>query len=829
MKPLNYKIHLAPDLNDFTFTGCTEIQIALDGPTREITLDANDLTFQGCPRTCVIRARQSGETFEGQVSVDPERQAAMVRLPRLVDGEIDLTLNYTGVLNDRLAGFYRSRYEHAGEVKYIAVTQFEEREARRAFPCFDHPAKKATFDVEFLIDEHLTGIANTPIVEELPQGDGKKLVRFERTPKMSTYLLFFGVGEFEFIEDDSSRTLVRVAATPGKVQYADFALQMGRKSLDFGEAYTGIDFPIAKCDHIAVQDFAFGAMENYGAIAYRENLLLAYPGVTSKANLVGIASVIAHETAHMWFGNLVSPADWKYLWLNESFATYFTTVITDHYYPEWRLWDDFVIGTTLTGMERDSFAGSVPIELPGEQVAQIDASSAPLIYSKGAAIIRMLAAYLGEEKLKEGINHFLKQYQFDSVASQDYWAAFEQATGEPVEQFAESWIYQPGYPIVTAVLDGEALLLTQERFTFSRQASKQRWMVPINVDFYLEDGRVEQRAGLLTEAQWTIPAPADVDAFKLNVGQAGFYRVAYEREMLERLGDMIQAGALSAVDSFGVENDLFARVRRGDYGIDDYLDFVERCFERETRYLPLLDIADNLMLLHLFSEQRRERVSRIGRHILGGALQELGLIPGADEAVQTTKLREALLWPAFVFGFEAVRAFGETQFASLLDGDAVHADVLSGVLKIGAAIDDRAPAYFLDKLQSADVSETEKLAVLLALACFREEGKLRQALDWNMDVVPKKNRVYLLGSMAANPAAVDFLWSWFVTRFEDLRQLHPMHLRRAIASVIPACGLGHEDEVKAFLGRFVEEDESALGVANLTLDRLALYGRLAHI
>ncbi len=530
----------------------------------------------------------------------------------------------------------------------------------------------------------------------------------------------------------------------------------------------------------------------------------------------------------MWFGNLVSPADWKYLWLNESFATYFTTVITDHYYPEWRLWDDFVIGTTLVGMERDSFTGTVPIELPGEQVAQIDASSAPLIYSKGAAIIRMLAAYLGEEKLKEGINHFLNQYQFDSVASQDYWAAFERATDEPVEQFAESWIYQQGYPIVTARLDEDVLLLTQERFTFSRQASEQRWIIPINVNFYLEDGRVEQRDALLTEAHLTMSAPAGISAFKLNVGQAGFYRVVYEQAMLDRLGGMIQVRALSAVDSFGVENDLFARVRRGDYGVDDYLDFVERYFGRETRYLPLLDIADNLMMLHLFSERRREQVSQIGRRLLDGALQELGLAPEADEEAQTTKLREAVLWPAFVFGCEAVQAFGETQFASLLTGHAVHADVLSSVLKIGAATNDRAPAYFLDKLQSADVSETEKLAVLLALACFQEEGKLRQALDWNMDFVPKKNRAYLLGRMATNPAAVDFLWSWFVARFEELKQLHPMHLRRVIANVVPACGIGYEDEVKTFLGRFVEADESALGVVNLTLDRLALYTRLTR-
>ncbi|HDQ71336.1 MAG TPA: M1 family peptidase [Chloroflexi bacterium] len=823
MEALNYKIHLAPDLTHFNFTAHTEIEIALDGPTREITLDANGLTFQRCS------LRQGDETFESHFTVDPDRQAVTVHLPKAMDGEVTLTFDYTGILNDMLAGFYRSKYEHDGEAKYIAITQFEEREARRAFPCFDHPAKKATFDVEFLIDEHLTGISNTPIAEEVAQGEGKKLVRFERTPKMSTYLLFFGVGEFEFIEDDSSRTLIRVAATPGKVQYADFALQMGRKALDFGETYTGIDFPIAKCDHIAVQDFAFGAMENYGAIAYRENLLLAYPGITSKANLIDIATVIAHETSHMWFGDLVSPAEWKYLWLNESFATYFTTVITDHYYPAWQLWDDFVIETTLPGMERDSFAHTVPIELPGEQVAQIDASSAPLIYNKGAAIIRMLAVYLGEEKLKDGINYFLNRFKFDSATSQDYWVAFEEATGEPVQQFAESWIYQPGYPIVTARLEGDALTLAQQRFTFSVQESDQLWMIPISVDFYLDDGRVERRDALLDGARLTLPVPAGVRAFKLNVGQTGFYRVAYEQAMLDRLGEMIQAGELSAVDSFGVENDLFARVRRGDYALDDYLNFVERYLGQETRYLPLLDMTHNLMRLHQLSARRRARVSQMGRQVLGHALQLLGLTPADDEAVQTAKLREALLWPAFVFASEAVQAFGETQFEALLEGADVHADVLSGVLRIGAATDERAPAYLLDKVQSADTSETEKRTVLYALACFQEEDKLRQALAWNLDIISKKNRAYLLGDIARNPVAVTFLWPWFLEHFDELRQLHPLHLRRAIASMVPPSGVGREDEVEAFLAQLVEEDETALPVVNLTLDRLALYARLERI
>jgi len=822
MKPVHYTLHLEPDLEQFTFQGRTEIEILSKDPTEQIVLNAADLALTSC------QVQKEGQELTCAFSLNPEREEVTIALPEPMGGDsngIHLTVEYTGTLNDQLRGFYRSKYEHDGQERYIAVTQFEERDARRAFPCIDDPGKKATFDVEFLIDNDLTGIANTAVKEEILQGE-KKLVRFERTPRMSTYLLFFGVGEFEFIQDDSAKPVIRVAATPGKVQYGDFALQMGRKALTFGEEYTGIAYPISKCDHIAVPDFVFGAMENYGAITYRENLLLLYPGITSREGIKNMASVIAHETIHMWFGDLVSPAEWKYIWLNESFASYFTTVITDHYYPEWELQDAFLVEGRVNALERDALLETVPVELPGDEAIHIDPSSAPIIYRKGASIIRMLVDYLGEERVRAGINHFLEMYKFDCATSQQYWEAFEQATGEPVGAFADSWVYQPGYPIVQVRRVGNELHLAQRRFTFSPHTSSQTWVIPVNILVYLRDGETQTIHTLMREETATVPIPEETVAFQVNHGQAGFYRVQYEKPDLDQLGRLIKEGKLSAADSFGVENDLFALVRSGAFALADYVTFIGDCFSQEDRFLPLLDISENLMTLYLVVESRRDEIAGVGRPIFEQALEEIGLEPQPDESLQVSSLRSELLWSAFTFGSGMAAEFGAAQFQALLDGKAVHEDIRSSVLRIGAVAGAGAFDYFAKKLRAADTPEPEKVSVLDAVGYLRDREKLLAALELNLNEVPKKNQVYIVTGAARNPAAIPFMWQWFVDHLEDLAQFLPGQFARTIVGLAPVCGQGKEPEVKQVLTGLEKKHPRAQGTITMTLEILDIYSRL---
>jgi len=822
MNPLHYNLHLEPDLERFVFQGRVEIEVLSESPTEQIVLNAADLELSDC------RVSKDGQDIACSFSLDPEREEVTIRLPESMGGDetpIRLTISYEGELNDQLRGFYRSKYEHEGQERYIAVTQFEERDARRALPCFDEPGKKATFDIEFLVSKGLTGISNTAVKEELLQGD-EKLIRFERTPKMSSYLLFFGVGEFEFIEDDAKTPVVRVAATPGKVRYGEFSLDMGRKALEFCEEYTGIPYPISKCDHIAVPDFAFGAMENYGAIAYRENRLLVYPGVTSREDLRSIATVIAHETSHMWFGDLVSPAAWKYIWLNESFASYFTVAITDHYYPEWGLWESFLIDGRDSALMRDALLETVPVELPGDAVIHIDPSSAPIIYRKGAAIISMLVDYLGEERIKAGIQHFLEKYKFDCANSQQYWEAFEEATGEPISAFADSWVYQPGYPILNVKREGNELHLEQQRFTFSHKEYDQVWLVPINVLVYLESGETRNIRTLMQEKTASLSIPEETVAFQVNPTQSGFYRVRYEQADLERLGRLIEEKKLSPVGSFGLENDLLALVYSGEYSLTDYLAFVGEHFAQEDRYLPLLDIVHNLATLYLIAEDRRSEVAGVGRAISEQALEKVGLEPEPGESLHITEIRDELLWAAFTFGSEQAAEFGADQFRELLGGGTVHEDIRSSVLKIGAVGDAGAFDYFAHKLRSTDTPETEKVDILGALGHLGEKEKLLAALELDLTEIPKKNQAYPIIAAAHNPAAIDFMWQWFVDNLEGLKHFIPGQLARSVVVLAPLCGIGKEAQVESVLTELGRQSPRAQGTVTMTLELLDIFSRL---
>ena len=409
INPLNYKIRLEPDLEIFRFNATAEISFSSRDRVEEISLNILDLAIWSC------KVRLEDKFEDCPFLVDHSKEALRVFLPGAVGDEILLRLDYQGHINDKMAGFYRSGYTSGQETRYIAVTQFEESDARRAFPCMDHPAKKATFDISMDIDPRLDAISNEAVKKTQMLANGKKRVIFEQTPRMSTYLVFLGVGDFKVVQDDNDPR-VRTVTLPGAQKYARFGLEFGRKSLQYSEAYYGIPYPLAKMDLIAIPDFAFGAMENWGAITFRENLLLHYPQVTSKSGEQRICEVIAHEIAHQWFGNLVTPSDWKYLWLNESFATYFGFGIVDHYFPSWDTWAQFLHGQTGTAMTRDALHETFAIEIPGGEHVVINSSTAPIIYNKGGSILRQIQGYIGDENFQSGLQHYLNAHAYDCAA-----------------------------------------------------------------------------------------------------------------------------------------------------------------------------------------------------------------------------------------------------------------------------------------------------------------------------------------------------------------------------------------------------------------------------
>ncbi len=819
MKPIHYNIHLEPDLVNFVFSGSTEIEIDLENPSEEIILNGKDILIQKCD---VI---QGDILKECNFDFKEEKEEFTIRLPEQMSGIVKLTLQFTGILNDHMLGFYRSKYEYQGETKYLASTQFEDREARAAFPCFDHPSKKATFDIEYIVPEELVAISNTEIIEEKTLGDGKKLVRFARTPKMCTYLLYFGIGPFEIIEDNSKKPIIRAIAPLGKIEYAKLALEIGRKSMTFGEEYTGVPFPIEKCDYIAVPDFVYGAMENYGAITFRENGMLYYPGKTSTMELIGIVRTIAHETAHMWFGNLVSPSDWKYIWLNESFATYFTYAIPDYYYPEWDIWKEFISKSILGGMERDSLKFSVPVELngEGEEVQMVNSSTAPIIYDKGAAVIKMLNGYLDDDKFKKGIKFFLEKYKFECASSNDYWDAFEEATGEPVKEFADTWIHQEGYPLIEVERKNNQLLLKQSRFTFLPNNSEYKWLIPLNIKLYFNNGETDLIKVVFKEKETSIPIPENTDAYKLNFMQSGFYRVKYEDEILEKLGKLILEGKFSPEDIFGVVNDLYALVRRGDYTLEYYLKFLGNYIRKVDHFLPLTDVFSNLIKLHLVFPSKRDEIKKIGREFTEVVLDKIELYPKEGENIFVKGLRNSLLWSAFTYGSEKITNYCEEKFQDILNGEDVHSDIIPSVLKIGAVSNPDADDYFKKQLKDEKVSEGEKVRILNAIAYNKDKSKLEDLLEFNFKEVPKRNRLNIIRGILLNPESHDWLWEWFMNNFQTIMKEFPaMHAAMVINWLVPMVGVGHEDEARNLIEPLMNKIPTATDSIKMALERLEI-------
>ena len=469
-RPSKYRIKLQPDLKNFTFDGEQSVDLLILEATSTIVLNSIDLEISN------TTLHANGTTLTSKsVTIDKDAETATLDFGETIQpGDARLEMVFTGELNDKLMGFYRSEYtSQDGETRYLATTQFEPTDARRAFPCWDEPAKKATFEVTLVFSDEYQAVSNTPVVEEAVPGPGLKSVRFAETPIMSTYLLVFIVGNLTSIEERAAGgTTVGVWTTPGKEDQASFALDTSVKLLSYFNEYFGIPYPLPKLDHIAIPDFAAGAMENWGAVTYRETALLVDPDNSSAGTRQRVAEVIAHEMAHMWFGDLVTMEWWDDLWLNESFASWMGNKAVDWLFPEWEMWTQFVNMDTNRALSLDGLKNSHPIEQAVKNPAEVSQLFDAISYSKGASVIRMLENFLGEESFRKGLNRYLSSHMYDNARTEDLWSALETESGRPVTAIMDSWVKQMGYPVLQVESDrtgGQTTLsVTQERFVYDR-------------------------------------------------------------------------------------------------------------------------------------------------------------------------------------------------------------------------------------------------------------------------------------------------------------------------------------------------------------------------
>ena len=597
VRPVHYDLTLTPNFDDFTFDGEVDITVQMQPGTTEIVLNCADIDINSA---AVSWADTDGEhTQEANgISYDADAETATISIAGTpADGLVGnqhLRMSFKGELNDKLRGFYRSQYTNPeGETAYLATTQFEATDARRALPCWDEPAVKATFQVALNVPQEMAAVSNTPIIEERPgAAPGVKTVVFDTTPIMSTYLLAFVIGDLTHIEKEAADgTVVGIWMTRGKEEQGQFALDTSVKLLSFFNDYFGIRYPLPKLDHLAIPDFAAGAMENWGCVTYRETALLVDPENSSAGTRQRVAEVVAHEMAHMWFGDLVTMDWWDDLWLNESFATWVGTKAVDWLFPEWSMWTQFVNMDTNRAFNLDGLKNSHPIEQEVTNPAEVSQLFDAISYSKGGSVLRMLEHFLSPSAFRRGLNIYLNRHSYSNARTTDLWTALEESSGQPVNTIMSSWTGQTGYPVLDVAASptegGLALEVKQERFVFDSilgddpdaSDEEQVWPVPLTVTA----SGAGITATLVNAASdtVTVSAPTEPDWFKVNPDQTGFYRVNYTDDDWDRLVPAIAEQALPATDRLGIQNDAYSLAKAGLLGVGRFLSLAE-AYQGET-------------------------------------------------------------------------------------------------------------------------------------------------------------------------------------------------------------------------------------------------------
>jgi puromycin-sensitive aminopeptidase len=785
VRPVAYHISLAPNLAAFTFTGEETIEIEVSQPTSQIVLNAAELEIQ---EAYLLR---DGQRIPAQaIAPDAEQETATLTFADPISpGMMPLFMHFTGILNDKLRGFYRSEYTLPdGAKRVMATTQFEAPDARRAFPCWDEPAHKATFEISLVIPEDLTAISNMPVVSETPQAAGTKLVRFAESPIMSTYLLAIMVGEFECVEAQAEGTLVRVWTTPGKKEQGRFALDVSCQLLRFYNNYFGIPYPLPKLDLIAIPDFAAGAMENWGAITYREVALLVDPAHSSAATKQRVAIIIAHEIAHMWFGNLVTMEWWNDLWLNEGFASWIEYKAVDHLFPEWDMWTQFIFSDTGPAMSLDGLKNSHPIEAEVKTPDDINELFDAISYSKGAAIIRMLEQFLGEETFRRGLVHYLSAHQYGNARTEDLWASLAQVSGQPVKEIMDTWTKQPGYPVVDIRLEVShdeplELALSQRRFLYDYDPERGEpdpslWRIPVAVKSEVSGSATSVRpfVAVVEERHAIVPLPISVPSHAeepliiVNAGRTGFFRVNYSAQMWERSRPAIQTKTLPTAERLGLAADAFALMRAGYLPATQFLSLAS-AYAQEREYPVWSDLAGSFGWLAniLAGEAVEPQFKTYARDLLQPIVTHLGWEPQPDESHLDALLRGIVLHEIGHYEDASVIAEARSRFNRYLQNpQAVHPDLRSTVLNLAAFGGDRSTYDALREVEQKATLQEEKLRALAALTHFQQPDLLRDALELSLSpAVRSQDTIRVVAGVAANPHGRHLAWEFAQAKWPE--------------------------------------------------------------
>jgi aminopeptidase N len=765
--PVHYDIAVAPDLAAAKFTGHETIRVRLDKPSAAIVLNAAEITFRD------VRITAGGKTQTAKVSLDPQKEQATFRVAAPIPaGDAEIVIGYDGILNDDLRGLYLSK---ANNRRY-AVTQLEATDARRMFPSFDEPAFKATFALTATIDAADHAISNGAVISDTPgPGAGKHTIKFDTTPKMSTYLVALAVGDFECASGRADDIPVRVCATPDKKQLTGFALESARHIVEYFNRYYSIRYPFKKLDIVAVPDFAAGAMENTAAIFYRETLLLAdeHASVPVRKD---IAEVLAHEIAHQWFGDLVTMQWWDDIWLNEGFANWMMSKPLKAWRPDWHVELDEV-GDNHRAMSLDSLRSTRPIRSKASTSAEINELFDPIAYEKGAAVLRMIENWVGEEPFKKGVNAYIERFQYGNARAEDFWGTLTQVTGKPVDRVMSTFVDQPGLPLVSMELGcaggSGKLVLSQERYVRDAAAAagpgkSQLWQIPVCI----RTAAGESVCEVLSEARSTIAVESCPAWIMGNAGARGYYRTGVTPDVVRKMaGDVTK---LAPAERMAAVSDEWALARAGRHDVGTTLDLAagfggERNAEVVATLASILATIDEDLATPANRTAYRAWVARL----FTPAAADVDAVSKPHDPDETKALRATLV--ALLGGTardpQTLAKVRELVMQELDKKGSVEPTLLAVVVNL-AAIQGDAPLYdrYLARSKAA-IDPEDRYRFLYALTSFTDPALVRRTIDLVVSPdVRSQDAKHVIARMLTHSDNRELAWQLVKQRWAEIQK-----------------------------------------------------------
>lgn len=767
-QPQNYHITLDPDRDSMRLSGTVVVTGKKTGrPSQRLTFHQKGLKVTSA--TIIKHDKKTTEEIS-VTRINHQNTLTEVRLhtdQQLYAGNYTITMEFSGEITRPMEGVYPCFFEHNGQQKQLIATQFESHHAREAFPCIDEPEAKATFDLVLKSPVGETAIANTPILSQETVED-KLVTAFETTPVMSTYLLAFVYGELGYKEAVTKHGVkVRTYATPDNVEFTGFALDAAVQSLDFFTDYFGIPYPLAKCDLIALPDFASGAMENWGCITFREHGLFLDPANSSLPTKQYIVMVVAHELAHQWFGNLVTMRWWNDLWLNESFATWMSYLASDALYPDWDVWTQFVADEQQVAFKFDSLENTHPIQTTISHPDEIRTIFDAISYEKGASVLQMLVNYIGQEAFQKGLQQYLKAHLYKNTVADDLWGALENASSKPVTNFMQDWIGIAGYPIVKATISNEAVELTQEQFLLNPQGKAQTdivWPIP------LRDGETDH--DLFNKAQAELALTTSITTYRLNHERSGFYRVVYDDAHLQKLAALVVRQKLSPLDRMGLLSDTFEGAKAGYTSTTQALTLLES-YKDEDNSVVWDIMAANLGSIRavMNDESLREAMKPYSRELIAKQLARLGWDAKDTDSHFDKLLRPLILGIAAISDEPDVVKEALNRFETMTKPEDIAPDLRGVIYTTAARLGDEKTFEKLLTMHNSTASSEERVTIAAALTNFKQPELIQRALALiTTDTVRLQDVMYWIAYSFSNRFAQRATWEWLTENWEWIKQ-----------------------------------------------------------